>query len=332
MRRLLVILVGGTVLLLGCGGNGDGGSTATPEASLVTITSANAPTIASAVMSSALDTEGLSALGGLGAIGIPVNGKTATVAMSKLGDITNIQTEWLKQQAQLGVLQAPIPEQTIPCAVGDGTMTLSGDIANAATLTAGDNYSFAFVDCDQGDGVVIDGIFALAITSFSGDLLSGMILLGIEVTVTGFEVDDGTDIATMNGRVQMEMDLRDPTVTSVSISTTSMTVADGTSSQTLIDFSIVQTFDSSANTLYTLDISGSLSSSAFNGRIDFSTTALLQNDGGEYAFSGEVVITGTNDTSVTVFVLGTVSVELRIDLDGNGSVDETVITTWDELS
>jgi hypothetical protein len=318
------------MLLAACGGGGGGGG-ATPLSSLVTIDSQNAPTIAAAVLGTALDTEGLAGLGGLGLVPVAANAKTTSLAMSKLGTLQQQQTQLLKQRAQLGLLQAPIPEETVPCAAG-GTMTLSGNIANGGQLSAGDTLDFAFADCDQGDGAVINGVFAMSITSFSGDLSSGMILLGIEVTVTGFEVADASGTATMNGSIAMSMDLRDPVVTAITISTASLSVSDGSTSHTLSDFSIVQTVDSSASVAYSLDVSGSLSSSRFDGRVDFETTATLQNDGGQYAFAGEVVISGANGATITVFVLSNQMVQLEIDLDGDGNADETVTRTWAELS
>jgi hypothetical protein len=93
----------------------------------------------------------------------------------------------------------------------------------------------------------------------------------------------------------------------------------------------VQTINLSESIAVTLDVSGSLSSSDFSGTVHFETTTPLQGDGSQNLLSGELMITGANGTSISVLVLGDQTVELRIDLDGNGSVDETLTMGWDEL-
>ena len=107
-------------------------------------------------------------------------------------------------------------------------------------------------------------------------------------------------------------------------------VSTGTSSQTLSNFSVTETVDD-VTLAYMMDASGSLTSSAFTGSVTFATAASLQGDGVGYAFSGELTITGAGSASISVLVLDNVFVRLEIDLNGDGTAEEIVDTTWDEV-
>ena len=209
--------------------------------------------------------------------------------------------------------------------------TITGNIATAGMLSAGDTITVDYQACIDTDGIRVDGVFAMSITNFSGDLLSGMILLAVDVTLTTFVVDDGLNPATVSGTVSLTIDTRNAPVSSVAISTNSLTVASGTLTNTLSNFTTTQTVDQSATNV-TSTLSGTLSSSAFAGEVNFTTSAVLMSNGSEFAFSGEIVITGANGGTITVTAIDNVSVQITIDLDGDGAVDETVNSTWSALT
>jgi hypothetical protein len=69
----------------------------------------------------------------------------------------------------------------------------------------------------------------------------------------------------------------------------------------------------------------------FVGSVQFATTASLPLDGSGTPTGGSLVITGADGATITVRIVSAQQVELDLDLDGNGSVDEVVMTTWSEL-
>ena len=192
---------------------------------------------------------------------------------AKLGEIHKSQTESLRQKAQIGVLQTPIPPQTTPC-LNSGTVTVSGDINSPLTLSPTDTFTLVFSACDDGAGVV-SGTYSMRITSFTGDFVGGSFSFDVTVTLTDFQITDGGETVMVNGDVSISLNTSTMPTLTVSVTSTSLSVSDGSSSHTLTNFSVTQTVDE-ATFAYTMDASGTLTSSAFTGRVTFSTAASLQ--------------------------------------------------------
>lgn len=316
------------IFLAGCGGSSNSGPSAPVVAPPADITSQNAPTIAGSVVQTALGGGGLGSFAGLGTGAGSILADPNSQLFSTLGGIQKSQTESLQAKARSGELQALIPETTTPC-INSGTVTVSGNITNPATLSPGDTINLVFSLCDDGAGV-LSGTYAMRITSFSGDLVSGAFSFGVTVTLTSFQMDDGMGIVTANGDVSISLDTGTMPTLTVSVTANSLSMSTATSSETLTNFSVTETVDE-LTFAYTMDASGTLTSSTFTGSVTFTTAASLQGDAVGYAFSGELTITGAGSASISVIVLDNVFIRLEIDLDGDGMVDEFVDTTWDEV-
>jgi len=317
------------VALLGaCSGGGDSGGTMNPTTSTppAEITSGNAQAIASAVVQTSFEGGGLGEFAGMGSgavVSSPGSQLFATV-----GGIQKAQTDSLTQKAQMGALETTIPPQMEAC-LNSGSVTVSGEIANPLTFSSGDSFTLVFSDCDDGAGI-INGTYVMNITSFGGDLLSGSFTLGMSVTLTGFSVADVSGTLTANGSISTMIDYTAAPMLSISMTSTSLTVSDGTTTETLGSFSLVQSIDELTSS-FSMTVSGDLTSTVFSGSVSFSTSATLIGDGTGYAYSGEITIAGAGSASIDVIVLDNVLVRLEIDLNGDGIVDEIVDTTWDAL-
>ena len=110
-----------------------------------------------------------------------------------------------------------------------------------------------------------------------------------------------------------------------------MTVTGGGASNTLLDYLMTQVV-SDVTSEYSLEASGTLTSSAFSGSVSFETQVALQGTGTDFAVSGELLITGANGATIHVIVLDGVSVRLEVDLDGDAETDEIVDATWADLT
>ena len=327
LKRLVSI---GTVLamLAGCGSSGGDNSSGPLAANLATITTQNAPVIAGAVVGSALEGGGLGSLAALGPLGVPVS-STGDV-FAKINEVQREQTEFLKGSALSGEIQTPIPPQMTMCP-GGGMMTLTGDIQNALTLSPNDSITIQFESCADGMGGMTNGMFTMQITSFEGDLVAGTALFGMTVTVSDFQVTADGVVAVANGSVSMTINTQSVGSMSISITSPSLSVASGGVTGTLSNFSVSHTIDEVTGT-YTYDLSGSLTSSEFEGQVNFSTSVLLQGTGTGYASVGEVVISGADGASIRVIALDGVLVRLEIHLDDDGVAEDTVDTTWAALT
>jgi hypothetical protein len=323
------LIYGGlSVLVLGCsGGGGDNGSQ-TVVAPPAEIDSANAPKIAGAVTKSAIEGSDLGTFAGMTGGGGAILGGPDGQVFSKIGGIQSTQLQALRDRALAGELQAVIPPETTDCAMG-GTVTISGTIANPLTLSGGDTFTLVFAACDDGAGVV-NGTYAMRITSFTGDLIGGTFSMAVSVTLTGFQMTADEQIVSVNGEISVSLATNASPTQSVSMSSSSLRVSAGGSSNTLTNYSAVQSIDQFTGA-YTLDVSGTLSSSEFSGSVTFATSVDLIGDGTGFAYSGQVRINGAQSATIEIIVLDGQLVRLDIDFDGDGVIDEIVDTTWAEL-
>ena len=314
MARIIgrFMIVTSTIWLVACGGGGGGGGGAAPITANAVITSQNVPAIAGAVVGATEGTQSIADLGGLAA---PVGPGALPV-----------------QEANAGA--PPTAEVTVgpdmtPCLV-TGTQTFSAEIADPATMSGGDSISLLFSLCDEGDGTVMDGGFDFVVQSFQGDPLTGAFLFNVGVTVSGLSMTEGGETTTLSGDMTLTVDTMNPPSAAISVYGSSLTVLSGVETGSLSEFSIVTTVDPLAGTTL-FELNGYLMSSEFTGDVHFSTTAALQLDVAGDPSTGEVVITGADGATITMRIVSAQQVELDIDLDGDGSIDEMQVTTWADL-
>jgi hypothetical protein len=306
-RRLLALCI--SAALTGCGGEEE--SPAAVELGEITI--ANAPTIASAVLVAAFES---------GDLGVFATSDSTPVASAKAAPGA------LLKYGQSSYMQVPVGPETVPCDFG-GTVTMTGDIANPLTLSAGDRITLAYAACDDGESVT-DGTFAMTITAFSGDFVSGMFALGIAVDVTAFQVATAAETVTADGDISVTLNALSSPTLAVTLASTSLAVGSNGASHELSGFAAAQNVNQATGE-YTFDAGGTIASSVFDGAVNFDTTEAFAGVGVEYPASGEMLVTGADNGTIRVIALDNVFVRLEIDADGNGTVDAVIDTTWEEL-
>jgi len=320
-RVVSLVVISGVLTLVGCSGGGGGGDPAAPAA----ITAGNATLIAASVMGAAQNAADLGQF--------TFFGPTTTLAFSsksilaaKVADVRNAGLDALMRRAQ-AIPLAPISPDTTPCADA-GRVTLSGDVAAAGTLTPNDTIALDFALCVEG-AVTVNGRFSMQVVSFSGDFASGTYSLNVGVQLSDLEVTIGGEATTMNGSVSLDIDAVASGTVTTTVTSTSISVARHGSTSTFSNYSSTTTTLSGA---FARDVSGSLTSSAFSGSVTFSTTTLLQGACGCSTDAGQVVITGANGGTITVVVLDATFVRLKVDTNGDGTVDATFDVTWTDLT
>jgi hypothetical protein len=312
-RRHGVVTIGLAAVLAGCGGGGGGSSPATLDAG-------NAVAISAEVLQSmqVVGDLGISSGGALGQAG-PAGGAEA----QRLRNLSRRTIQQLRPSIAVG----PVTE---PCIVS-GTVRFSGNVANPDTLSTGDSISATFSNCNDGDGEVVTGGLRLVVLQYAGDLLSDQFSLRADATFTNLRVTVAGETFGADGLARIELDTLSLPNTS-SISGAGVTATIGSDRRTLADFAI----DVVANPLpvpSTTQVSGTgtLQSNGFSGFVDFVTIFPLQAAGSSYPGSGEVEILGAGNARIRVVILDATNVEVRLDLDGNGSAEEVIATTWAAL-
>ena len=312
----ILVLFAGIGIVAACGGGGGGGNNLPAE---VAITPQNAQQIAGDVVVGVLDVGTLGVLGGSGLIGADQDGP----AMSKLTPV----------MAAKGVelfLAVPFGPEIVNCDVS-GTVTLSGNLASPDTLTPGDTITARFADCDDGEGEVINGLMTMSVTSFQGDLFAGLMEVGLAMTFQNLTVTEGSDVYAADGDLDMRMDTRAYPLSTYDMSSSSLTVSDGSDTLAVQDFFLSAETDETAQPLaYTLSSSGRIALPG-QGTVSYGSVQPFTGFGDNAPDTGVMSIEGAMGTSITATVLSNVQVQLEMDYDGNGTVDETRTVTWDEL-
>lgn len=321
----LTWLLAAAAMLNACGGDGSG---LAPAAQQVTITSANAGLVTSDALNAAAFSMELGGLGGGILAPAPGDGELAKASVrawpgSLLGKI--VSPLW----------QATLAPVTIPCAVS-GTLTLSGTIASPTTLTAGDALSADFAACDDGDGVILGGGMDMIINSVVGELLldeflglTGSFELTMSITLTNLSSDDGGSVATANGAFTAVFDTRAFPVLLNEVTGARLLMSSSGRSITMENFSTSMQDDVSAAS-YELTSAGRISGSRYTGYANYTTEMTFLGVTGDNPYQGELMIRGAAGTSVRLTVIDALTVQLDIDTNGDGTVDETRTISWDE--
>lgn len=307
-----------SAFIVACSGS-DGGSAATvPTQSMAKIDAANAASIAGDVvnaMSASRNIGDILSGGGSGSLTGNADSGFSKPSGSNPG-------------GSLGHFAAvPIPATNALCAV-DGSATITGQIADPATLSAGDRLNFEFFDCDDGNDKVLNGVYEIVVNIFSGDVSQGSFSLDATVTFDAFEIAQGSGTTALNGVTTVNLDTSVAPITSVAVSGVSLSVGDGTDSATLAEFRNEVTHNAGvAPEVYTMAASGTLTSTLFEGSVNYSTPAPFQGFVNEFPFPGELLVTGADGASLKLMALDSTNVRLEID-SGDGSEVVTQDTTW----
>ena len=320
-RLKIVLAFTGLALFAACGGGGGGGNGGFGSGggvSLATITSQNAPTVAGAVAKQALSN---GVLEGVANTPVPTGAAGASMASALIGIRGN--------RASPGTLSASVVIE--PCLIS-GTVDVNGTVANPQTLTPGDEFSFDYVDCDDGTGGVVNGGLTLTITAFEGDVLSGLFRLGMRLTLAAFELTAGGETAGASGTIDFEIDTTSPPDTVSTFSASSLTTTTNGVAETVTGLSITTTItEGGAPTAVSVETSFRLSSPSLDGDVVVSTLTPLQSFGDGYPYTGEIEIIGANNASIRLIALDAATVRLEVDSNGDGTVDDVIDTTWETL-
>ncbi|MGI9233722.1 MAG: hypothetical protein ACR2RD_08845 [Woeseiaceae bacterium] len=322
MRSSHVLTVSAFSLLAACGGGGGGGiTTASPDPTL-SIDANNAILVARVSYESALASGGLGALTGdglvIGSVPGGVNKLDAAVAAA----------------AKTGVGQAhvPIPAETTPCAMS-GTVTVSGEIADpiTPTLSPGDFFEIDYDACDEGLGDVIDGVMRLDINSFSGDFLNDLFNMTATMTLTMFQVTTGQDVSSSHGDATVTLNTLNSPAVSTSLSGNSMRIDANATSELMTNYtSTIDVNGGQVPSPFTMASSGTLDSTRLSGVISYSTPVDFQGFDADYPSSGEFLVSGGSST-LRLIAIDNINVTIELDTNGDGTVDETIQTTWADM-
>ena len=320
MKRTGFFLV--AAVLAGCGGSSGGGGLApiAPPADL-SINSSNGELVARSAYLAALQSGDMAGL----------VGSTGLIGSTDGGFAKPATRNSLSKPLATAVSVIPVGPETLPCDAS-GSITVSGDLADPTTLTAGDVINIDADNCNDGLGETIDGLVSFTVDAFTGDIFTSLYDMTMSLDITNLQVTTPEDVLTSNGDSTVRLNTLNTPAVSASVSGQSLTADTNSQSRTLSNYSSDQTLDAGQTPApYTMDSSGTLDTTELGGVVDYETELVFQGFDTDYPNSGVLLISGDNSTARLIAV-DNVNVQVEIDVDADGVVDETIVTTWDALA
>ena len=343
-----------TAVLSGCGGGGGGGDGGGGGIGVVlqplAIDATNSMQVTAAVLDASAFVVDVGAPGGP-ITGVAVEGNSAQVDLAQVIRARLDLFSGLRERTAAAQITGVVIPATKEDCIVSGTVTISGEIADPllTTLTQGDTLNAAFKNCNDGDGLVLNGTMALVVVSFTGtidlepssdDFFIPPYDFTFDVTLTNLSVTETVSGSafTANGDLTLR-EVNDATglIFNSELSGDSLKVNTLNSTDTLTDYQILSTLDQGNLDAYTTDSNGTLASTLLNGIVDFLTTSLFTGFGGNFPDTGQMDITGATivggvgPSNVTVFAVNSTCVRLLVDGNGDGEADADILTTWESL-
>jgi len=343
------------VLLSACGGGGGGGGGIGVALQPLAIDATNAMQVTAAVMDASALVVDVGAPGGP-ITGVAVEGNSAQVDLAQVIRAQLDLFSLVRDQAALGQVTGVSITDTFNCDV-NGTVEISAVVADPqfTTLTPGDTLSMVFTNCDDGDGLVLNGTMAFEVVSSTGtidsDPASDNLFIPpynftFDITLTNLSVTEAGSTSTTNGDLTWTETTTDGIFIITDLSGNSLSITTSDTTDTLEDYLIKATFNQTTGA-YTTDSGGddgsgetvccsTLASTALGGTVDFDTTQDFAGVGdnfpdlGEMNITGATVAGGTLPSQVTMQAVDAQCVRLLVDPDGLG-VTDTIVTTWVSL-
>lgn len=306
--------------------NGQNDDQNEPSVTGLAIDANNAMAVASAAYGAAIDSGELAGLAG-------TTGLTASKAAGSSKPLPQARTNSLLGQI---VQQVPLGTDVHDCLVL-GSVSLTIDVVDplvfaAGALSVGDNFLVDYDNCNDGAGEVIDGTIDLTVSAFEGDIFSGLYDLSMTMNISMLQVTTQTDVLTTNGNATARLNLLELLYAEATVSGSSITMDYNSMSDTLTDFSSMQTVDAGAlDQPYTMVTQGTLTTTRLAGFVDYSTPVMFAGLGFNYPYAGEFFVAGEN-SSIRLVADNDIDVHIDIDSDGDTVIDETIVTTWAEIA
>lgn len=314
------------VLLAACGGGGDGGGANTPPPRAgFDINSGNGLQVAQVTYRSAAASGEIAGLAGSTGLTGNAGGSPARAALAKApaGSVAAV----IAQSVTIG-------PSTYPCAVS-GDMTLTAEIDDPLTLTAGDTIIVTYDNCDDGFGEVIDGTLDSVVDAFTGDVLAGAYDMTMTMELIDFQVASATETLLANGDGTATIDSLAAPYVEASVSGDSMTSDLNGSTETLTNYASAQTVNAGVSpSPYTLTASGTLDSSQLDGAVTYSTPLMFEGEDDNYPHVGQMLIAGDGSSARIIAQPNAIDVVIEIydNATGTGTPTDMINTTWAELA
>ena len=256
---------------------------------------------------------------------------TSTIEIIDIVDVVGVPAVGDIKPGLAKLAVSDIFMEVVLCDSGEADVTWD-DADNNLDISTGDTFDIVFAMCFfEGPGLTLDGPTSLTNLEVTGDPFN-LIAPWVLKTTFGFDdlsVTDGIDTLILGGNLNLDLSTDDNIVVDSLITTASLTTQYAGITETLSDYVLTQTLDLNASTR-TLSADGTLTSTLLEGSVTFETLQEFAGTFEDNPSTGQLLISDAS-SSVLVIVLDNISVQLDIDVDLDGMIDETIVVTWAEL-
>jgi hypothetical protein len=214
-----------------------------------------------------------------------------------------------------------------PCLVS-GSVEFQGDVATPGTYSPGDMILADYMACVPGILFQFDGLLDLTVDSVGGSPGSGD-FVRLEAVFERLH----TGIFIVDGSAMIDVDGPDGTYGATG---SSLMIQENGGSHELLDFTTELRFYTARLQRHEFSTDGWMTSTEFMGSVSYTTTRVLDGVGSgfpgwELASQGQLRIDGLSNARLWLEPGISDAVDLRLDLNGDDTVDALVETTWDAL-
>jgi hypothetical protein len=199
-------------------------------------------------------------------------------------------------------------------------------------LSTGDTLDADFDMCFFADsGTTLDGAasFTNIVVEGDPDFVTVPWRLAMTFSFDNLTGTDSSGTSIIDGSLNVDISSDDNVVINFTVDTASLTAQESGMSATLSDYLLTQTINL-ANLEQVISADGTLTATDLEGSVSFETLQDFVILGDDNPSSGQMLISDAN-SSVMVTVLDNMSVQLEIDLDRDGTIDQTIVVTWTDL-
>ena len=210
-------------------------------------------------------------------------------------------------------------------ACDNGEVSVTWDDADSnLVISTGDTFNVTTEWCELAYGMWFAGSMAVTNLVVTGDPFNQIAPWGLALTVDMLGLP-------VTGDLGIEISSEDNVVVDRSITTSSLSAADiAFNPHTVSDYVLTETRDLNALTQVG-NVSGTYTNPYREDTVVFETLRDFVTMADENPSAGQLLISD-NSASVLITALDNINVQLEIDIDLNGTIDQTIVVTWAELN
>ena len=224
----------------------------------------------------------------------------------------------------------PFGPTTYNCPVS-GTFTVTGDVTDPNTVTAGDSISYSSSACNSGLGYTVDGSHSIDVTAIDGDVATGDYEQAQDMLLTDFRAESSTGVTTINGDHSAIIDSRPLNAITTTFVGNSLTITEQGVTVSVNNFIGFETYQTADPFNYSFDAAGTANSTAVQGSFDFIVDETFSSQGGNHPSDGILSIIGKDNSTARIGVNDAANIYVQVDANASGNYESTVEMTWDEF-